>query len=266
MSHRPVPIARPASGKHRICSWMDRAIFVQPYTMRTTLFFLALAALWQGAAAQNFGLHMPVVGFRPLNHIIDRYNDSRPWLDDEMENIHLMPGLTVGLGGHPWDEDVGLYLLAWRIAGRTVEAEGNDHWRKVRVRMSTLSIMGGAYTFFQRSAFRAAIGVFPVELTNFRVKSKTDESEDGYELLWKSSNFLGVPINASSTFFLDLGSPLGEEQILTFRLFANLAWWQDEKLIYVNEELNPLPPNTMLQRQEMGTSHFGIQLLISANR
>jgi hypothetical protein len=232
---------------------------------RILLFALLLSGATHGAA-QSFGLNMPYVGFRPLNHIIDRYNDSRPWLDNEMNNIHLMPGLTFAVGSHAWDDKVGIYLMAWRIAGRTVESQGQDHWRKLRVRMSTFSIMGGAFTCYQNESLRIAVGTFPVELTNFRVKTKTDTSEDGYEMLWRSTNILGIPINASSTFFIDFGSPFGDKQIITLRAFAKLAWWDDEKLIYVNDALNPLQPNTMLQRQEMGTSHFGFQLLISANK
>lgn len=213
--------------------------------------------------SQEFGLNISYSSFRPLNHIIDRYNETRPWLNKEMGNIHMLPGISVAWGVNSWDEKSSFEIFSWKSSRATVESKGqSEEFRKLRFKMTTLSIVGAGFYFINGNKFKIGIGTRPAELSLIRVKSKTDSS-DKYETLLKSNGFMGIPTSASSTLYLDFMTKISDSGAFKVKFYWQFGWWKNEEMIYVNKAINPLTVNDTYQSQEMGLNNIGVQLLFT---
>jgi hypothetical protein len=228
-----------------------------------TVFFVVLSNF---SISQNVGLVFATPRWAALDHIVERYNATRPWLDQQMKPLHTLPGFQFSLGSKSFNEKqgVGLEFLRFQYIGRTVEATGNGGSRELRASLSTLSVFGYQWFFVNKPKFALGVGAFPVELSIFKVKSKTNADEK-FETLHRSFTFIGVPSNASSTFSLDLlakGNAKGKIAP-SIRFYYSLFWFIDDSMIFVNADLNPDTFTEHHQKQILRNSHGGVQLLLN---
>ncbi|HRZ42977.1 MAG TPA: hypothetical protein P5228_09790 [Bacteroidales bacterium] len=234
---------------------------------RKIVMFIALGLAINNLYAQDFGLSLAYAPMRPLNHIIDRYNDTRPWLDEQMPNIRYLPGFTFSFGVSEWDDDVSMELFAWKYQRQTVSSGyGGTGYRKLRVRMTTLSIVGGAWYPVRNDRYKLGLGARPVELSIFKVKGKTQDDAK-WQVHFASPAFLFIPLSASSTVFVEyLRRMKDPRSAWKLRLYWQAPWWQGQDMIFVNQALNPGTYNDTWQNQEMGIGNIGLQLLITGGK
>ncbi len=224
------------------------------------MLMLAMRALH----AQDLGLSLAYAPMRPLNHIIDRYNDTRPWIDEPMSHIRFLPGFTFSLGVSNWDDAFGYEAFAWKYQRQTVSSGyGGTGYRKLRVRMTTLSIIGGTWFPVKNDTYKLGLGVRPVELSIFKVKGKT-QADEKWQVHFASPVVLFIPLSASSTVFVEYLRRMKDSRTAwKVRLYWQAPWWQGQEMIYVNQVLNPGTYNDTWQDQEMGIGNIGLQFLIT---
>lgn len=231
-----------------------------------SIFCLALAIQTNVAFSQHIGLTFATPRWIALDHIVERYNATRPWLDQEMKQLHTLPGFQIGLGSLDLKEKmgVGLELLRFQYVRKTVRAEFGESYRELRASLSTLSISGFQWYPINKEKFAIGIGAYPVEVSVFKVRSRTD-LEPKFETFHKTFTFLGLPNNASTTFKMDFlfksssKSRLG----LSLRMYYSLFWFTEDSMIFVNEELNPQTFSEHHQEQIIRNSHGGFQILLN---
>jgi hypothetical protein len=231
------------------------------------IIFFALTFFSVGVSfTQHVGFTLATPRWIAMDHIVDRYNATRPWLDKELKQVHTLPGFQFGLGSMSLNEksSFGLDLFRYQFIRSTARAEFGESFRELRVSLSTFSFTGFQWFPINRSKFAVGIGTYPVELSVYKVRSRTD-LEPTFETIYKTFTFIGIPTNASSTFTLDLLYKGSNESKLgvSLRLYYSLFWFIDDTMIFVNQELNP---NTFVehhQEQTIRNSHGGVQLLFN---
>jgi hypothetical protein len=219
-----------------------------------------LLLLPYGAFAQAIGFTAALPKWSALNHIIERYNASRPWLDNELNEIHYLPGITFSMGVHQWDARVSMDVFKFSFTRQTVKAKENDQTRHLRVKYSTFSIIGGQFYPVLKNNFRMGLGAYPVELNYFKVKGKTS-TENKWETYYTDTRFFGLTNLASSTFHLDLDLKLNDDAHLKARLYYQWCWFKDEEILPINRELNPNTYNDTYQSLTLDNSHIGFSLI-----
>lgn len=213
-------------------------------------------------AQMSIGLSFATPGWRPLNTVIDRYNNLRPWLDKEMGNIGFMPGWTIAPGFVSEDGKIAFQICSLRKSSTRVTAKGADAQRDLSVRLWTFSVMDATYYPIRLGRFSIGGGVQPVEISRLKIRGRVDDGK--FETYWKSPAFSNLFLtNASSTLHADMRYKVGEKNAaLHFRLYWMLSWFNDEHMVFVNDKLNgsSISGNTY-STQNMGCSHIGFQLL-----
>lgn len=229
-----------------------------------TLLFVLLAALTMQAQT-SIGLSFAMPTWRPLNSIIDRYNDTRPWLDKEMGNVHFMPGYNISFGLAPKDSKFAFQFIALRKSSGRFTSKGNDDKRDLSVRLWTVSIFDFTYYPLRLGRFNAGFGLMPIELSRLKIRGRVND--DKFETYWKSNALAGLFLtNASSTPHIDVRYRLSDERstYLQLRLYWMLSWWGDEHMVFVNDKINSYAASANhYSTQNQGCSHIGLQVLLS---
>lgn len=229
--------------------------------------FIFALLMMKSLSAQDIGFSWAYAPMRPLNHIIDRYNDTRPWLDKQMPNIRYLPGFTFSLGVAEWDEATSLEAFSWKYQRQTVSSGfGANDYRKLRVRMTTLSLVGGAWYPLRNDAYKIGIGSRPIEFSILKIKGKTMD-DDKWQVHYASPVVLFIPLEASTTVYLEfLKRMSNHSSAWKLRFYWQMPWWSDMDMIFVNKELNPDVYNETWHNQQMGIGNFGLQLLITGGK
>jgi len=181
-----------------------------------------------------------------------------------MNEIHFLPGVNIGFGMHEWDSKFSFDLFRLQWLRKTVKAEGQDQSRTMRVKFSTLSIIGFGYYPIAKSKFKLGFNLYPVELSRLKIKGKTSEEPD-WKYYYKSASFFGIPTNASSTLTFDFLYLTSEKLHWQFRLYYLYSWFKDEEILFVNKELNPNTYQYTNQSQTLDCSHFGISISLGVH-
>ena len=227
------------------------------------MLLLLVFATYLVQAQTSIGLSFATPSWRPLNSVIDRYNNLRPWLDKDMGNIGFMPGFTVSFGLAPSKGKFAFQALTLRKSSQRVTAKGNDDKRDLSVRLWTLSIFDFTYYPVTIGRLSLGLGAYPIELSRLKIRGRVND--DKFETYWKSPTVATFFLtNASSTPHIDLRYRLNPDKNthLHFRMYWMLSWWGDEHMVFVNDKINsPAVAANQYSTQNMRCSHIGMQFL-----
>lgn len=234
--------------------------------MRKVYLMLLLLVFALFAKAQmSVGLSFAMPTWRPLNSVIDRYNNTRPWLDKEMGNVHFMPGWTIAPGVTFGNGKLACQFASIRKSSARVTAKGNDDKRDLSIRMWTFSLIDFTYYPISLGRFSLGAGAQPIEISRLKIRGRVND--DKFEEYWKTPALANLFIsNASSTLHVDFRYRIHAEKqrYLQFRLYYMLSWWHDEHMVFVNDKLNgSAAANNHYATQNQGLNHMGLQILLS---
>lgn len=226
-----------------------------------TLLLLGFVGL-QTQAQTTIGASFAMPRWRPLNSIIDRYNNARPWLDKEMGNVHFMPGYTASFGR--MGEKFAFQALGFRKSSVRLTAKGNDDKRVMNVKLWTLSITDFTYYPLRFGKMKVGVGTSPVEMSRLKISGRIND-EDRLTYYKSKALFDLFLINASSTFHVDFVYKFNPERkmFVQARLYAMVSWFNDERLVFVNDALNGLAySSNHYATQNSGCNHIGLQIML----
>ncbi|PLW91978.1 MAG: hypothetical protein C0592_13130 [Marinilabiliales bacterium] len=188
---------------------MNISIFVKNHTvMKLKYVVLMVFSVFllnsQKSSGQNFfefayNAATPMV-FDDLNFVIDRYNETRNFLDVEMKNITFLDGKTYTLG-----ERFGKYSfsIGYTGAGMKVKAEGVDNsgflvQRQLKVKTSVFDLC------FSRDILQMENAVLEfgagLHYGRFKIKTRVDYKEDIRKADWVYINDSDKQMFAISAF------------------------------------------------------------------
>ncbi len=175
----------------------------------------------------------------PLDFIIDRYNDTRDYLTDDLDKLNHMSGAAFSYGfGMGEDVDFLLFEIGLTIGGSgplTSEGIVNGVKQKRDLKVSSYYINTGfAYLIQTEQKFEYGIGMF-IDYGGFRVRTRTynsGQAEPDFRDLGDVNTLVGL----TPTVFLDYN--FSETFGITLRPYYRFQFY-DNDLQYVNKELNP---------------------------
>lgn len=110
------------------------------------VFVLSLCSSgWTQGILWNAGYNFSFGGTDSLNYVVDRYNDTRSYLDKKMDHFNILDGLNLGFSFVNYKGAFGMDLT-WR--GTKHSAEGTDatgmlQQRDIKVNFNTFGMTGG---------------------------------------------------------------------------------------------------------------------------
>lgn len=185
------------------------------------------------------GFNYQLASAAPLDYIIDRFNQTRTNLIDEMDKVNHMSGAVFAFG-FGWGEDEKFILLEM---GLTLGGSGslsserleNGVLKKQDLKVTSFLINTGfAYLIQTEKKFEYGAGLF-IDYGGFRVRTRTynsNQTAPDFKDIGESNTLVGL----TPTIFLDYN--FSETFGLSFRPFYRYQLY-DNDLQYVNKELNP---------------------------
>jgi hypothetical protein len=204
------------------------------------------------------GVNTSLGGYDSLNFVIDRYNETRSWLEKEMKNIKALDGeyLSVQYG-------VGKVFIGFDIALRDKKrfAEGTDATnqlmrRQIKASMNTFGISAGigvvddATPLFVGAGVRADFGKFKVKTRVYAV--------DGDKGNWIKAV---DELNASVSIFLRVVISNPGILIEPSYSFGFNAIKPD--VVGLNEAINPVTAPADPSSMNSNYNYFGIKVGIA---
>ena len=191
-----------------------------------------------------------------LNNVVANYNETRPWLDNEMGRFWLLDGLNFSFGGGAsnfW-YDLTFDFRGQKRSASGTDAFGNFNTRELKLKYNTMSFNFGpiiisdsehmAYAF----GGRAEVGVLN---TFTRVFGESNEKGKFEEI--GTSN---LTVNFGPTFKI-IALPL-ENGIFTFSMYYTWCFTK-VNLTELDEELNNTDYSTLSEPQfDVRPSSFGL--------
>lgn len=213
--------------------------------------------------SQHFGLNTSFTShWTALNHTVERYNATRPWLDEEMKPFNTLFGFDVGFGSNTWDSKVGIDLFRWKWSRATQQASAGEQFRELRIKLGTFSLSGFSFYPWKTERFRFGIGCYPVEVSRSKISTRTHES-DKFEVLYKPIVLMNlIPSDASSTFHINFYARSKGKATLHIRAFYELHWFEGEEIKPVHDQINPDTKDIFHNTLTLKYNHFGVQLLL----
>ena len=176
----------------------------------------------------------------PLDYVIDRYNQTRSYLTDEMDKVNHMSGVAFSFG-FGMGEDVEFLLLEMGLTlggSGTLSASGPvngvQQVRDLKVK-SFLINTGFAYLIQTEQKFEYGIGLF-VDYGSFKVRTRTynaNQTAPDFKDIADQANTL---VGLTPTVFLDYN--FSETFGITLRPFYRFQIYEND-MSYVSKEINP---------------------------
>ncbi len=186
------------------------------------------------------GFNYQLASGGPLDYVIDRYNQTRDYLTDEMDKVDHMSGAAFSFGfGMGEDVDFLLFEIGLTIGGSgSLSAEGPvngvQQVRDLKVK-SFLINTGFAYLIQTEQKFEYGIGLF-VDYGGFNVRTRTytaGQNAPDFKDVGDQNNTL---VGLTPTIFLDYN--FSETFGLTLRPFYRYQIYEND-MSYVSKEINP---------------------------
>lgn len=175
----------------------------------------------------------------PMNYIIQRYNETRDFLTEDMGDINFSSGAAFSFGfGMGEDEDfllfeIGLTLGSTGPKSAVGPVDGVSKTRDVKLASYYINT-GFAYLLQNENKFEYGLGLF-IDYGAFRAKTRiynTNSSKPTFTDIGEPQTLLAF----TPTLFLDYN--FSDQFGLTFRPYYR-AQLVSQDLSYVNEFLNP---------------------------
>jgi hypothetical protein len=197
------------------------------------------------------GFNYQIASAAPLDYVIDRYNETRNYLTDEMDKVNHMSGAAFSFGfGMGEDVDFLLFEMGLTLGGSgTLTSEGvvNGVRQSRDLKVTSFYINTGfAYLIQTEQKFEYGIGLF-VDYGGFRVRTRTyntGQAVPDFKDIGESNTLVGL----TPTIFLDYN--FSETFGLSLRPYYR-AQIYDNDMSYVSKEINP---NTY-QNDDYESSH-----------
>lgn len=241
--------------------------------MRIPSFLLVVGLLWSYTThAQNngfisIGLRSNIGGLKGLNHILQHYNEARPWLAKELSQQRHMTGIELGIERN--SKKFGISFAKTYFTWNNSTANGTSinrtqYERKVSTRSFGVELFDFWYTPVSFKGFSFGGGIMPIGLGMFRVRTKLD-GEDWIKVPLsdlENSGETGLfsTFHAFSNLHLDiLSNHFGKT--LHFQFFYSANWFRNEyNLFYLNRSINPSSYSDLLKSVKHQYAYFGLKL------
>lgn len=204
-----------------------------------------------------------------LNYAIDYYNDTRPWLDNQLGRQPLLNGYHFAFVAHDAKGKMTMRPLAWNrrwqmsIARGTTPA-GEEFVRKVRSRFTTVQLLDYTYYVLCAGFGKIGGGASPIDLSFVGVKTRLNDEQwtDNEPEINKSG--LIPEFYAGTTLHLDVLLGSNTDGIaLIGQLYYYLNYIGEEDITWVNEAINPYTASNFPMRQTERLHHAGIKIILS---
>lgn len=190
--------------------------------MRKSILFLLISGIICPVFAQlgyfSVGYNGNMFKSENLDFVIDRYNETRTYLDKTMDYPHYLDGLDLHIGGgSKMLFDIG---YAWRgaeVSANGIDATGVDQQRDLKYKFGVWNF-ALAYNFLNSTNFMLALGynqTLGSEKIYTRVGPATDIENENYEDIIKS-------FSPAAEFFVQIGVPLTESVGLLIKPYYHL--------------------------------------------
>lgn len=237
---------------------------------RFILYFILFICFQANAQREhfiNFGFRTQASGLTEMNHIIDYYNQARPWLSKQLGKQHFQSGFEFGIEGS--DDKFGMgflkYYHVWNSSSaKGTLANGNEVKRELKTVTIALEAFDIWYTPIKIAKLRFGFGIMPIGIGRFKIKTRVDDNE------WLKSNFDYLPStkkvnpiyfdHAYTNYHIDITN--GGR--LHIQLFYTQNWFRDKyDLYYLNKELNPINVSNYNRRTLLKVENVGLKLTYS---
>lgn len=223
------------------------------------LFILFSAIGYTQGIYINYGYNGSITNLSGINAVVDNYNDSRKWLDDEMGHFGYLDGFAMSIGGgfaHFWF-DTGFDIRGQKQSASGTDLYGNYNTRELKVKNGCMLMNFGIIDAIGKNALgfglRTEIGTLKTKTRVFGESFNKDKFEDiGYSNIGMK---LG-PMVKFFTFIADNGTELSLGAYYTWSMF---------KYNYTNidEILNNTDYNSIDQPKfDVRPNAFGIHISV----
>jgi hypothetical protein len=159
--------------------------------MRRPLLLILLCVITTSSKAQLFGFGLGYsfnfISPDSFNYVIDRYNETRTWLDVPMENLVVTRGISINVEGKTGAlfYDMGYNWQRARTYGQgTAPASQTLGRRDLRLKMDTYHVsIGGGYS----GAVLSLLAGVSVELGNVVAQTRVGTPEEVSGLKWENA-------------------------------------------------------------------------------
>lgn len=163
------------------------------YLMRIVTFFLfvlSFTIVHSQIGYVFYGYNVSTYRLDGINAVINNYNETRPWLEEEMKEFHYLDGfsLSFGLGAKPIFVETGYNFRSQKRSVSGTDLYGNEDTRQIKVKNGAFNISFGLAGIFGSRmenllAFgvRTDIGALKVKTRVFGDSGPKEKMEDiGY--------------------------------------------------------------------------------------
>ena len=134
---------------------------------------LLLSSLLSAQFYGRVGYCANYYNMRNYNAMVDRYNETRPWLNEKMDYLYLMHGLDIGVGVMGGFNGIEFYF---RTSSGTVTASGSPNGGPVQTRHLKARDSYFGYEMHRRVAGPVALSLAG-EISRFSTFTKVDDAE-----------------------------------------------------------------------------------------
>lgn len=221
------------------------------------LLLLSHVATAQSHFHFGIGYNLGFAKYDSLNYVIDRYNETRNFLDKEMDHITFPNGFAFSLGG---STNNVIYDFAWIGKHQTVGAEGIDGTgvlthRDLKFRWNTFNIglgFGGGRSSRIGAGFSVDVGYLKMFT---RVGPADEVSSMDYSLV-KKELLLG------SSVFLHLLVAASDRVGFILKPYYQFPYWRVD-MINVNSSINTKTYINDPGLQKAKFSSFGVTIQLA---
>lgn len=193
------------------------------------------------SVAQSIGVGPRVVRIKhnAVNNIIDHYNETRPWLKNQLENQNFIPGIAFKGEINLLDSDKFFMNFSFAYGRNVSTAKGTtpagvSFKRQLKSRIVDANLLGATFYPLNRENLKFGFGVTAMNATWYNVFSKIDTDDEGWVNYTSSPEYLSS--DASS--FISRGwLSSGAEVNLKMNLFD--LCWMTISLHTIKHYLNP---------------------------
>lgn len=229
--------------------------------MRSVFFTLCLILFGSNAFAQSYfalGYNLNAPNLEGMNYIVDRYNETRPFLDKTMSQFNFMDGITINFGTVM---SGGVFLeTGLTKAVKNHKAEGVDATNTLQQRQLRLALVNwdiGMGIAFPQDNPVFSLGA-AVNLGSYKVRTRVNEKDQVKKTDW--DKILKESMIRFSIFArIQLGSPSG----LAIEPYYNFNSILKINVAPVNAAINPATHQSDPSTIEESLPMFGLKLKFS---
>lgn len=204
---------------------------MKKHTITTFLCVLSYA-LYAQNGYMAFGYNLNFFSSEQMDFVVDRYNETRTFLDNEMEYPHMMDGFTMRIGGgDAVFADLGFSWKGDEINAYGTDLSNNSFERNVKYTFSAWDLGVGLGLGERRLIGIGYCFTFGNEKIYNRVASPEEIDNTDYDVVSKTF-MLGGNV------FLQIIAPLDNNVAIIFRPYFQMNYFNND-FAPLNAVINP---------------------------